>query len=216
MKKLLSVLLSLCLVFSMVTVAAVSVGAATVGDDAKTGAGTTTIHVGVISYVKDDLGLTGWQVHYWGGSSGASDANMTATGKTEQKAVGSAYWNNAAQTFTMFTAEIPSDSTGYKVHNGSRWFGDDADATVTTAYIFNYDGDKALYETGVVVTTTADSLSTDHITTDGIITGKVLNQKGAQLPSTGGSGTTMIYIIGVILLAGAGILLVTRRRMKAE
>ena len=69
---------------------------------------------------------------------------------------------------------------------------------------------------GFVVTTTADSSSTDHITTDGIITGKVLNQSGAQLPSTGGSGTTMIYIIGVILLAGAGILLVTRRRMKAE
>ena len=44
----------------------------------------------------------------------------------------------------------------------------------------------------------------------------VENNKGAVLPSTGGSGTTMIYIIGVILLAGAGILLVTRRRMKAE
>ena len=44
----------------------------------------------------------------------------------------------------------------------------------------------------------------------------VVNNAGAQLPSTGGSGTTMIYIIGVILLAGAGILLVTRRRMKAE
>lgn len=42
------------------------------------------------------------------------------------------------------------------------------------------------------------------------------NNKGSVLPSTGGSGTTMIYIIGVILLAGAGILLVTRRRMKAE
>ena len=44
----------------------------------------------------------------------------------------------------------------------------------------------------------------------------VENNKGTELPSTGGSGTTMIYIIGVILLAGAGILLVTRRRMKAE
>ena len=45
---------------------------------------------------------------------------------------------------------------------------------------------------------------------------KINNQAGSVLPSTGGSGTTMIYIIGVILLAGAGILLVTRRRMKAE
>ena len=44
----------------------------------------------------------------------------------------------------------------------------------------------------------------------------VINQTGATLPSTGGMGTTWLYIIGVILLAGAGILLVTRRRMKAE
>ena len=63
--------------------------------------------------------------------------------------------------------------------------------------------------TGAVIKLTAsndkDSLSTD-----------VLNLAGATLPSTGGSGTTMLYIIGVILLAGAGILLVTRRRIKAE
>jgi LPXTG-motif cell wall-anchored protein len=45
---------------------------------------------------------------------------------------------------------------------------------------------------------------------------EVVNNTGSVLPSTGGSGTTMLYIIGVILLAGAGILLVTRRRMKAE
>ena len=51
---------------------------------------------------------------------------------------------------------------------------------------------------------------------EGSLTATIKNNKGAVLPSTGGSGTTMIYIIGVILLAGAGILLVTRRRMKAE
>ena len=51
---------------------------------------------------------------------------------------------------------------------------------------------------------------------EGSLNTQVVNNKGGVLPSTGGSGTTMIYIIGVILLAGAGILLVTRRRMKAE
>ena len=55
-----------------------------------------------------------------------------------------------------------------------------------------------------------------HTADSGEIFGEVENNKGATLPETGGSGTTMIYIIGVILLAGAGILLVTRRRMKAE
>jgi LPXTG-motif cell wall-anchored protein len=46
--------------------------------------------------------------------------------------------------------------------------------------------------------------------------GKLLNTQGVELPSTGGMGTTIFYIIGIILLAGAAIVLVTRRRMNAE
>ncbi|MBQ2475521.1 MAG: hypothetical protein II513_09265 [Ruminococcus sp.] len=46
----------------------------------------------------------------------------------------------------MFTATVPSGFDGYKVHNGDRWFGDDGTPDKTTAYIFNYSGDKALYE----------------------------------------------------------------------
>ena len=45
-------------------------------------------------------------------------------------------------------------------------------------------------------------------------TKKVINKKGSLLPSTGGIGTTIFYIIGAILVIGAGILLVTRRRMR--
>ena len=45
---------------------------------------------------------------------------------------------------------------------------------------------------------------------------QVVNNKGAELPSTGGIGTTIFYIIGAILVLGAGILLVTRRRMNAN
>ena len=55
-----------------------------------------------------------------------------------------------------------------------------------------------------------------EITTDGIISGKVLNQKGSTLPSTGGIGTTIFYVLGAILVLGAGIVLVTRRRMSAN
>lgn len=39
------------------------------------------------------------------------------------------------------------------------------------------------------------------------------NNKGTQLPSTGGIGTTIFYIVGAILVIGAGVVLVTRRRM---
>lgn len=55
---------------------------------------------------------------------------------------------------------------------------------------------------------------TDPITTSGILEGKVLNQSGAQLPTTGGIGTTIFYILGSILVIGAGVVLVARRRMQ--
>ena len=42
------------------------------------------------------------------------------------------------------------------------------------------------------------------------------NGKGSQLPSTGGMGTTMIYIAGAILMVGAAIIFVTNKRMKHE
>lgn len=42
---------------------------------------------------------------------------------------------------------------------------------------------------------------------------KVLNNKGQELPSTGGIGTTIFYIVGAVLVAAAGILLITKKRM---
>lgn len=60
------------------------------------------------------------------------------------------------------------------------------------------------------------------ITVDGnLITGvdklvKVENKTGTVLPSTGGAGTTMIYLIGGALVLGSGVVLVTKRRVKGK
>lgn len=43
---------------------------------------------------------------------------------------------------------------------------------------------------------------------------KVLNKTGTVLPSTGGAGTTMIYLIGGALVLGSGVVLATKRRVK--
>ena len=43
---------------------------------------------------------------------------------------------------------------------------------------------------------------------------KVLNKTGTVLPSTGGMGTTMIYLIGGALVLGSGVVLATKRRVK--
>lgn len=43
----------------------------------------------------------------------------------------------------------------------------------------------------------------------------VENKSGAELPSTGGMGTTIFYVVGSILLIGAAVLLITKKRMNA-
>ena len=45
------------------------------------------------------------------------------------------------------------------------------------------------------------------------VVAKINNQSGTELPSTGGIGTTIFYILGGVLVVGAIILLVTRKRM---
>lgn len=45
------------------------------------------------------------------------------------------------------------------------------------------------------------------------VTATVANQAGTLLPSTGGMGTTIFYVLGFVLVVGAGVLLVTKKRM---
>lgn len=44
----------------------------------------------------------------------------------------------------------------------------------------------------------------------------VVNNAGTQLPSTGGMGTTLFYVVGGILVLAAGIMLVARKRMSSR
>ena len=47
----------------------------------------------------------------------------------------------------------------------------------------------------------------------GTVTTSIKNFQGATLPTTGGIGTTIFYVTGAVLALGAGILLITKRRM---
>ena len=46
------------------------------------------------------------------------------------------------------------------------------------------------------------------------LTVEINNQSGTELPSTGGMGTTIFYVLGGILAVGAAVLLVTKKRME--
>ena len=81
--------------------------------------------------------------------------------------------------------------------------------TVTTEY---YDADGNKIDEATETSTTQIATNADLVS--GAVT--IKNQKGAELPSTGGIGTTIFYIVGAILVIGAGVVLVTRRRMNVQ
>ncbi|QGX01439.1 isopeptide-forming domain-containing fimbrial protein [Streptococcus ruminicola] len=90
---------------------------------------------------------------------------------------------------------------------------DDVEFTVTAEHdvlsdnpaLTSLSGNAASGELAFTAAVTEGSLSTD-----------VVNKKGATLPSTGGTGTRLLYVLGFILIFGAGILLVTKKRMDTK
>ena len=52
--------------------------------------------------------------------------------------------------------------------------------------------------------------------TQGVDVVKVLNQSGTELPSTGGIGTTIFYVIGAALVIGAIVVLIAKKRAGSE
>lgn len=53
-------------------------------------------------------------------------------------------------------------------------------------------------------------------TDDNTLSTTIVNKAGVQLPETGGIGTTIFYTLGAVLVVGAGVLLVTKKRMDTE
>ena len=82
--------------------------------------------------------------------------------------------------------------------NGQTWDGVPANAlTALTIAVDQGNAENGNAQTGAVALT-------------------VTNNQGTTLPETGGMGTTLFYVIGGLLVAGAGILLVVRLRMRAS
>ncbi len=70
---------------------------------------------------------------------------------------------------------------------------------------------------------TADNPATANVTetnyyayADADGSNNIVDESGTTLPSTGGIGTTIFYVIGGILVLGAGVVLVTKARVRKE
>jgi LPXTG-motif cell wall-anchored protein len=81
--------------------------------------------------------------------------------------------------------------------------------SVLKDYTVTIDGHATKYEFDNTGATLVDPVIKD-ITTD---EDRIKNTKGTELPSTGGMGTTVFYVVGSALVIGAAVLLISKRRM---
>ncbi len=112
--------------------------------------------------------------------------------------------------------------TGYKI------------AAEGQAFTFVVSADTTNNQEGTGVDATGSALKTLNLYKDSIAEGNLLNTadeendkvgkvdttitntSSSTLPSTGGIGTTMFYVGGGVLVAGAGVLLITKKRAKKD
>lgn len=64
--------------------------------------------------------------------------------------------------------------------------------------------------------TSATSVSVTFTEKTSNVNNTIKNYNGTTLPETGGIGTTIFYVVGSVLVIGAAVLLVTKKRMSAE
>lgn len=83
--------------------------------------------------------------------------------------------------------------------------------TASTANGQSWDGVAANALTALAVT--AGSVPGTGTPSTGIAAITIANNKGATLPSTGGVGTTIFYAVGGVLMLGAVVLLITKKRI---
>lgn len=88
--------------------------------------------------------------------------------------------------------------------------------TATTANNQNWGGTASNALTALAVTANEEPGTADNDATKGIASITIANNKGSTLPETGGMGTTIFYIVGGLLVVGAAVLLITKKRMSQK
>lgn len=139
-----------------------------------------------------------------------SDGNYTAVGDEITGVTTFEFKGTDAGEYKLVETTVPA---GYNK-------AEDITFTVTATYDTKADDPKLTSltvtptEANFTVTTTSDDGKS--ITTDGIASTNIKNKKGSTLPSTGGIGTTIFYVLGAALVIIAAVVLVARRKKSVQ
>lgn len=121
----------------------------------------------------------------------------------------------STKTSTTYTTDIKAASIKVQAMDSNGvllWLSANATGENPTASATQPSGMVPAYV--VSTSTTVSSTPTDNTGAgSGYYPTNVSNAKGGNLPTTGGMGTTLFYIIGALLVIGAIVALVTKKRM---
>ena len=183
-------------------------------DTAHSSTTTKTFEIPVFKYAKKDnvkTGLAGAKFTLSKNANGSSTINLIKvkeeTGNTKLT------YRVAKEDETSAATEITTPSKGEFVIQGL-----DAD----TYYLTETEAPKGYNKLASPIKVEIKDDGTlkidgqDNIDGVSITQVKVENKTGTLLPSTGGMGTTMIYMAGAILVIASGIVLVSKKRSKAK
>ena len=188
--------------------------------------GTDTAHVDEDGYLLDDDGnriplkLEGaeFKLHNASGKWAIVNNDGKVTGWADTEANGSTLTSDANGLFKVIGLD---DGTYYlketKAPTGYNLLSSEITVVITATTTNGQtwtDGQASSALTGLAVT--ADNKAGTGDTSTGIAGITVANNKGNTLPETGGMGTTIFYVLGSILVLGAAVLLITRKRMGAQ
>ena len=188
-----------------------------------TGAGTTAV-ISLQSKFEEDEAGTYYKL---------KNGTYTTTAYTAEKAA--LYDSNAkyklvedetsvemvAQATNAGAIEAYVDKDGYLVFSG---LGDGEYKLQETEAPNGYNIDPTVYDIKITSTPTFDTPnwkvggaevtpSADNAWT--VLTKEIINKKGIILPATGGIGTVIFYVVGSLLIAGAAVLFVTKKKRNA-
>lgn len=118
-------------------------------------------------------------------------------------------------TTVTYTTDINEASIKVQAQNAAGlklWLTDGAQGETPEASATQPDGKVPAY-VKTVTTTVVESGGTSGTAAEGYYSLDVPNEKGGDLPTTGGMGTVILYVVGGALVLGSAILMVAKKRM---
>lgn len=172
---------------------------------------TFELDVTKIDDAEKTLNGAGFTLYKWNATgSGASDGSWVKVGNeivgTNSKPISSFTWTGLdSGEYKIVETTVPE---GYTKAN---------DILFTVAATYDTSSDNPRLTALSVIITSGSTYVKGGAASSNLDTGKVnmsiINTSGNSLPSTGGIGTTIFYVLGGIMAIGAATLLITKKRM---